>query len=96
MKIVNTFLDLNDNYMDLDRIIDEIRKRYPEQYSKIESLIGENIQNEISELSDFEKQLYNDDSIFDLPNLIYNPKFLELVYSKTETRPSVMSPDEPR
>ena len=35
--------------MDLDRIIDEIRKRYSEQYSKIESLIGETIQNEISQ-----------------------------------------------
>lgn len=96
MKIANTFLDLNDNYMDLDRIIDEIRERYSEQYSKIESLIGETIQNEISVLSDFEKQLYNDDSIFDLPNLIYNPKFLELVYSKTETRPNIMPFDEPR
>ncbi len=58
--------------------------------------IGENTQSEISELSVFKKQLYNDDSIFDLPNLIYNPEFLELVYSKTKNRPSVMPADETR
>lgn len=81
----------NDLELSLNKIVSEIKHRYPNFYNKLKEYVGEEnlfLEDE-EQLSDFEKKLYSEYAILELSEIINNPLFISLVEDKTQYRPHI-------